>query len=144
MNQLLEIIYAKRWIKKLFRIVHEIANARFEINGVFCESIYLFKSRNEFQVFKCDFSETGNFLFNSGEELEQQRLELEIDSEPPESPTGVEIITDPEFWAENDRKIEERMKLRKERLRHFCENVYRNVSDDRKWDLHENLWFLTM
>ena len=90
----------------------------------------------------CDFSETGNFSSNSGEELEQQRLELEIDSEPPESPTGVEIITDPEFWAENDRKIEERMKLRKERLRHFCENVYRNVSDDRKWDFHQNLWFL--
>ena len=92
----------------------------------------------------CDFSETGNFSFNSGEELEQQRLELEIDSEPPESPTGVEIITDPEFWAENDRKIEERMKLRKERLRHFCENVYRNVSDDRKWDFFQNLWFLML
>ena len=96
-------------------------------------------------VFKCDFSETGNsFSLNSGEELEQQRLELEIDSEPPESPTGVEIITDPEFWAENDRKIEERMKLRKERLRHFCENVYRNVSDDRKWDFLTKIQIFAM
>ena len=96
-------------------------------------------------VFKCDFSETGNsFSLNSGEELEQQRLELEIDSEPPESPTGVEIITDPEFWAENDRKIEERMKLRKERLRHFCENVYRNVSDDRNWDFYKKIQYFVM
>ena len=100
-----------------------------------------FDSGPSIPVLMCDFSAIGNsFSSNSGEELEQQRLELEIDSEPPESPTGVEIITDPEFWAENDRKIEERMKLRKERLRHFCENVYRNISDDRKWDFHQKLW----
>ena len=38
------------------------------------------------------------------------------------------IITDPEFWADNDRKIEARFAQRKARLRDFCENTFRQSS----------------
>lgn len=77
----------------------------------------------------------------SGEELEQERLALENDSdEPPTEETQIikglcrvkyqflYKLSDPEFWKENDRKIAARFAKRKQRLRDFCENYYRNIS----------------
>ena len=68
----------------------------------------------------------------SGEEMEQERMALEHDSDDDvdNNVAQPEIITDPEFWAENDRKIARRFALRKARLRDFCDNYYRNVSTD--------------
>ena len=91
------------------------------------ELITGYKSPTIDQLSRDDTDRVADYILDdldgSGEDI---TLELHDDNKPEP------IITDSEFWAENDRKIARRFALRKARLREFCDNYSAN-GHDKDW-----------